>query len=483
MTVDHSLSGPSPFAPPMCGLARANALRLRLLAREPVRALVIGAGASGLGAIRLLQDRGAIVEVADDRPREALAPAVRAALGTTPLAPLSEERVEAAELVVLSPGVPRVRPELAGAREDGRLFGEIELASWFVKVPLIGITGTNGKSTTTALTAKLLNEAGIKAFAGGNLGTPLSDLARDPEDYEVAVVELSSYQLESVVEVSFRVACWLNLSPDHLDRYESVEAYTYAKRRLIERRSVHGLGVLNADDPWCAGVGIRRARAMRWFSTRGGRLSRAGGSYLLEDRVTIRRTEEGKVEEYRVENPALIGDHNKANAAAAIECARALGASPEGIQRGLERFEGLAHRIQHIAQVGGVDYYNDSKATNVDSAVTAVNSFSRPTYLIVGGTDKGAPWGPLVEAARGRVKAVLTIGDAAPIAQAAFAPAGFRIIEAGTLDAAVSLAAEEAAPGDVVLLSPACASFDQFKSFVARGEAFRAAVQREGGLS
>lgn len=472
----------APFDPSMYALARVNALRGRLARGEPVRSVVVGVGRSGMSAVKLLKHLKADLKVADDRPFEALSPELQTMLDGVPFGPITEEGMNEAELVVLSPGVPRHRPEFEKAVEDGRLVGEIELASWFVKIPLIGITGTNGKSTTTALVAHLLNCSGIKAFAGGNLGIPLSELAVEPGDYEVAVVELSSYQLESVVDINFRVACWLNLSPDHLDRYRDVDTYAAAKRRLLERRSVQGLGVLNADDEWCTRVGIRRSGAQRWFTTHAqGRLTSVNGIARIKPDL-LQRNGENQPELYQIRNSALRGNHNVANAAAAIECARALKARPEAIQEGLDSFKGLPHRIEFSGEVNGVSYFNDSKATNIDSAITGVRAFKQPIWLIVGGTDKGAPWSPLVEAALPWVREVLTIGAAAPLAKAAFeAGSAIPVVKAKTLKKAVRLAHEHAVRGGVVLLSPACSSFDQFSDYCARGDAFKAAVAKLSG--
>ncbi|MCB9650732.1 MAG: UDP-N-acetylmuramoyl-L-alanine--D-glutamate ligase [Deltaproteobacteria bacterium] len=470
-----------PFEPSPEAYARCSVLRDRLEKGGALRAAVVGAGVSGLAAARLLLAKGATVVVADDRPREALGPDAQAALQGVELVPLTAAALAGVELVVLSPGVPRSRPELADSIKAGRLVGEVELASWFVHLPMVGVTGTNGKSTTTALVAHLLRQAhGDAVFAGGNLGEPLSTLALDPARYVAAAVELSSYQLESVVEAQFMVSCWLNLTPDHTDRYQSLEEYAAAKRRLLMRRSVHGVAVLNAKDRYCADAGLSLGGDVRWFApSPTSDLASTMGTLLESDDVARRTTDDG-VERYRLDNPALLGLHNKANALAAIECARHLGVSPEAVQAGLSTFRGLPHRLELLGEVGGVRYYNDSKATNVDSAVTALAALPGPVLLIAGGKDKGAPWAPLVEAARGKVALVLSIGQAAPLVEAAFGPAGFEVVSAGTLDEAVAVARARAQPGAQVLLSPACASFDQFRDYNHRGEVFRALVEGLG---
>lgn len=487
-----------PFEPSEQAWARVAAVRRRLtVAPKTVRAAVVGAGVSGLAALRLLKARGADVRMLDDRSVADLPAATRAELADTPVYPIEAATVDAVELVVLSPGVPRSRPALDRARVEGRLVGEVELASWFTKVPLIGITGTNGKSTTTALVAHLLEAGGRRVFAGGNLGRPLSELvvapfvgadASEESLVEVAVVELSSYQLESVIDAHFRVACWLNLTPDHLDRYPDVATYAAAKRRLVERRSINGVAVMNADDAIVRDVGRSLGGLVRWFSVhdKDERVSPMG-TFMSPDGLAVRRDQ--TVEEtYRIDGPALLGAHNHANACAAIECARFLGATPDAVQAGLTSFAGLPHRLEKVGTVGSAVFFNDSKATNVDAAVTAVRAVPPPIVLIAGGRDKGGAWTPIVEEARGRVAAVIAIGEAADIVERAFGDGGIPVEHAGTLAEAVPAAlrwAERCAnrtsdltSGQVsVLLAPACASFDQFASYVARGDAFRSMVQ------
>jgi UDP-N-acetylmuramoylalanine--D-glutamate ligase len=441
-------------------------LSAKLRAREGVRAAVVGAGASGRSAARLLRARGAAVTMLDDR-QERLRDLPDGVRGRA----LEAAAVDEAELVVLSPGVPRARAELGAAVAGGRLVGEVELASWLVSVPLVGITGTNGKSTTTALVGHGLREAGCRAFVGGNLGTPLSELALSGEEVDVAVVEVSSFQLESVETARFRIGVWLNVQPDHLDRYPSFDAYVAAKARLFSRIEPGGLAVAFADDPRVAQAGRGAPRA-RWFGTDlqgrpGTSLEPAGGARRGEER-------------YAIDGPGLLGPHNRENAAAAIEALRELGVSPPAVQAGLSSFTGLPHRLALVHEGGGVRWYDDSKATNVAAAATAVRAMERPTVLIAGGKDKGGSWAPLVEAARtGPVTQVLAIGASAATVEAAFR--GTVPVEAvGTLGAAVARARALAEPGAAVLLAPACASFDQFASYAARGEAF-ARLARETG--
>lgn len=454
-----------PFSPVMEAGARVAALRAKL-SDGGVSAVVIGAGRSGRAAVELLKDRGTKIALLDDR--------AGAADG-----PIEKRAIDAAELVVLSPGVPRARPELETAISRGTLVSEIELASWFVDAPLVGITGTNGKSTTTALVAHILEESGKRVFAGGNLGRPLSELVTSGEQVDVAVVELSSYQLESIVDATFHVACWLNLAPDHADRYPDETTYALAKRRILERRAINGVAVLNAKDRWCALYGIRLGGPVRWFAVDDHSDLAGWMGTLAASEIAVRAVWDEQ-ERYRLTNPALPGLHNRANACAAIECARYFDdVSPDAVQRGLDTFAGLPHRLERVACDGGVTWYNDSKATNVESAATGVRAVEGPKILIAGGKDKGASWAPLVRAARASgVRVVLAIGEAQAIVDAAFAP-DFEVREVGTLEAAVAIARDIARPGDAVLLSPACASFDQFRDFEERGDRFRALVRGE----
>ncbi len=431
----------------------------RLSLGEPVRAAVVGAGVSGRAAARLLEARGAEVSLFDDD--------VSRGFGSTPARPIDAGPLAEAELVVLSPGVPRARPELAAAAH--RIVGEVELASWFLTVPLVGITGTNGKSTTTALVGHLLAEAGRAAFVGGNLGEPLSTLALDPAGIELAVVELSSYQLESVESARFAVGAWLNLTPDHLDRYPDLSAYAAAKARLFERSETI---VASADDALVRAEAESVARTggeVRWF----GRRAESSGTRVEDFGVAVRGDER-----YRIDGPGLLGPHNHLNAAAAIEIVRYFGVGSAYVQSGLSSFRGLPHRLGLVHEAAGVRWYDDSKATNVSSAVTAVLAVEGPVILIAGGLDKGGSWAPLVEAARGRVAAVLAIGAASPIVVEAFAGA-IPVEPVKTLDLAVARARALAQPGGAVLLSPACASFDQFDNYGHRGDVFAGLARGE----
>ncbi|HJL41310.1 MAG TPA: UDP-N-acetylmuramoyl-L-alanine--D-glutamate ligase [Myxococcales bacterium LLY-WYZ-16_1] len=458
------------FEPTMQARARVSVLR-ELLETRGLSVCVVGAGKSGGAAARLLHERGCRVRMLDDR--------AGAAWGAEepggPAGPIDKASVDAADLVVLSPGVPRRRPELRDAIELGKLVGEVEVASWFVSAPLVGVTGTNGKSTVTALVGHGFRSAGRSAFVGGNLGTPLSELVRSGENVDVAVVELSSFQLESLVEARFAAAVWLNLTPDHGDRYDSVADYALAKRRIIEQRRIDGVGILNAKDRYCTRFGLELGGPLRWFSGEGpSDLAGPMGTVVRADGVAV-RNEMDRIEHYDL--AGVDGVHQRANRASAIEVWRHFELAPASIRHALAEFRGLPHRLETIPSDDGCTWVNDSKATNVAAAVAALDADRAPTVWIAGGRDKGSALEPLVEAARrNRIKAVLLIGEASDRFETALSSL-VGVERTGTLERAVARARELAEPGDRILLAPACASYDQFLHFEARGERFRALVE------
>ena len=443
------------------------------------RALVVGLARSGVAAARLLLSRGAWVQVADRRSEDELGPEARALAEKGvrfELGPHREDVFSACDLMVVSPGVPLLLPQIQAAKAKGvQVIAEVELASWFLQGTLLSVTGTNGKSTVTALTACLCETAGFRTFAGGNLGRPLCEAVLDGRAWEFVVVELSSYQLEGIDTLHPKVACVTNLTPDHIDRYPSHEAYGAAKKRIFMNQTAADFGVVNARDPatlkmvqgerctaYTFGFGPHAARAARW------------------DGSAIVASIDGREERYLLRNRALRGDHNIENAMVALLEAR-LGGVPEGrIQAGLDAYPGLAHRIESAGTVGGVEYVNDSKATNVDSTLVALKTFPRDLWLIAGGRGKGTPYAPMVELSRGRVKGVLAIGEDAEIIAKAYEGV-VEVFQCQDLEGAIRVAGARAKAGDVVLLSPACASFDQFKNFEERGERFKALVRQLAG--
>jgi UDP-N-acetylmuramoylalanine--D-glutamate ligase len=433
------------------------------------RVLVLGLGISGLSAARFCAQRGAKVLAADERPE--------AKIGGLDALPAQVERRLGApfpdpaefDLVVPSPGVPRERY----ARRAERAWGDLELAYRALEVPIIAITGTNGKSTTTLLVEALLRAAGLRARAAGNLGTPALGLVGEPLDF--AVLEVSSFQLEAVEDFRPRVAVVLNVTPDHLDRHGSFEGYLAAKARLLAQQGPADTAVLNFDDPAVRGLADHTRARVVPFRTQGslehGVFYEAGCAVFAELG--------GARERLPLSGLRLPGLHNRENAIAALAAATAAGAPPRRAAAAFESFEGLPHRMQTVALRGGVEWVNDSKATNPGAALRSLRSYQSPLVWIAGGRDKGLDFRELAEAAQGRVRAAVLIGEAAEKLGSELS-GRVPVHDAGTLERAVGLAAQLAQPGDVVLLAPACASFDQFRGFEDRGERFRAAVAALG---
>ncbi len=450
------------------------------------RVLVVGLARSGAAAARLALSRGARVTVTDRRAPTELGDALRA-LGSAgveyALGGHDARDFTASDLVVVSPGVPLSLPEIGEARRQGiPVLAEVELAWRFAEeTPAVGITGTNGKSTTTALAGALFRED-RRAFVGGNLGTPLSEHVLGGRPADVLVLELSSFQLEGIERLRPRVGALLNVTADHLDRYPDVEAYALAKARLFANQQPGDFAVANARDErtvalagssrgglWTFGFGPPAPRAVR--DAADGEPAAAGSplSFAAEGRAP---------EHYFVRGRALRGRHNRENAMAAVACARLLGVPGPAVQRGLDGFPGLPHRLELVAERGGVEWVNDSKATNVDSAAVGLAAFAagRPSLvLLMGGRGKRAPYAPLRPLFPGRVKALLTVGEDAPAIERELGDL-CPCRPCGDLAGAVRAAAALAGPGDTVLLSPACASYDQFANYEERGEAFRRLV-------
>ncbi|MGH9581444.1 MAG: UDP-N-acetylmuramoyl-L-alanine--D-glutamate ligase [Bryobacteraceae bacterium] len=433
--------------------------------------LIIGAKRSGFGAAELLVREGARVRVMDAQP---LAPDEQAkfdALGVQ-VAVQSEDEIHNPDLIVLSPAVPFDLPALAAARGRGvPVTGEVEMASHFLKGPIIGITGSNGKTTTTALTGHLLKECGIACQVGGNIGIPVSALADSSREDQWNVLELSSFQLEAISRFQARIAACLNVTPDHLDRHRSFENYASAKARLFETQQEEDFAVFNYDDETCRGMaGGARGRVF-WFSSS----QRPPVGMWMNDR-SIFFNSQAFMERSQVK---LLGTHNLENAMAAALIAHLTGAKLEAIGPAVASFPGVEHRIEYVRTLEGVAYYNDSKATNVDATLKAIDAFPGRLWIILGGKDKGSDYTPLRVPLKRQAKAVLLIGAEPPYPHAAAprireALAGaLPVLDCGTLEAAVRCARERAQAGDVVLLAPACASFDQFENYEQRGNTFK----------
>ena len=442
------------------------------------KALVLGLARSGLAVSRFLASRGAAVTAADRKGAEELPGAadlrslgVDLALGGAAAAAFDE-----ADLVVASPGVPWNHPVLAAARDRGaEVIGELELASRFIDCPVVAVAGTNGKSTTTTLVGEMLKNSGRDVFVGGNIGTPAVECAeRDPAP-DLCVLEVSSFQLETTATFRPRVGVLLNITPDHLDRYEGFDHYAATKFRLFANQEAGDYAVINADDPLIA------ARALEGLAG-GGRLlpfsasgRRGDGLWLADGEIVY--SFGGTVESYSTSPVALKGLHNMENVMAAVGAARLAGASPEAVRTALAGFKGLPHRMELVRVHHGVAFVNDSKGTNTGALEMALKGADGPVVLIAGGVDKGGDYAPLAPLVREKVRLLVLIGEAAGKMEAALGGSA-RTVRAPGLEDAVAIAYAGAREGDTVLLCPACSSFDMFRDYEDRGDRFRRCVER-----
>lgn len=443
--------------------------------------VIVGLARTGDALSGFLLDRGARVTISESKPRADLSPAADRweARGA---------RIEAgghvpatffgADLIVPSPGVPRL-PVILEARDKGvPVLSEIELAYRVLQGTLIGITGTNGKSTTTTLIHRMLSQAGRDAVLAGNIGTPLLSFAGQDDPGRIYVTEISSFQLEYIERFKVGLAVYLNLSPNHIDWHGSYEAYAAAKAKLVLGLQAGDAAILNADDAavWAlAGRGPFRACG---FSRRG---EVARGAFLRDGAIILRL--DGADETLMpVSEIALFGAHNRENVMAAALAGRLMGLPAAGLRETIRGFRGLAHRLERVLTFRGVDYVNDSKATTVEAAIKAVESFERPIVLILGGKDKGTDFAPLRPALAGRVRSVVLVGAAKDKIRLALAGT-LPLVEARTYREVVEAAAAAARPGDVVLLAPACTSWDMFADFEQRGETFKSEVRRLAGVA
>ncbi len=438
------------------------------------RVLVVGLGRSGVAAARLMQEKGARVTVTDRKDAEALKGPMEALAGLPVEFQLGGHRVDAllpTDLVVISPGVPVDDPLIQAAEEQKiPVIGEIELAADFIHSPILAITGTNGKSTTTTLVGEILKTAGKKVFVGGNLGRPLSDAAAVP-DWDFVVAEVSSFQLERVKTFHPRIGVYLNLTPDHLDRHGSMEAYAALKARLFENQKPEDFAVLNDDDPEVSRIGLSIRSHTVSFSRKH---AVQPGVYI--DGQDIISTVRKKTSVFKKNSLRLKGVHNLENVLAAVSAAQLAGCDDHPIAETLGRFSGLEHRLEWVQERSGVHYINDSKGTNVGAAIRSLESFSEPIIWIAGGREKGADFSVLRHAVQSHVRRAILYGEARDKMAAALEGTA-RIDEVKKLSDAVALAVSVAVPGEVVLLSPACASFDQFRNYEERGYVFKEAVK------
>jgi UDP-N-acetylmuramoylalanine--D-glutamate ligase len=457
----------------MAVLARGPAYREWLRDR---RVSVVGLARSGVAASRLLVECGARVLATDAKPLAALGSEARALerLGVRLFAGgHPAEAFRDAELVIVSPGVTQDAPVLAPLRTTVPVISELELAWRVMEADVIAITGTNGKTTTTALTGALLQQQARTVLVGGNIGTPLSARAFSFPADGIVVAEVSSFQLEAIDAFRPRVAVVLNITPDHLDRHKTFAAYVRAKARIFENQTAADCAVLNWDDEVTRRLGERPVAHVLWFSRR----EALDYGVFVRDGWIVARLNRHVEEICPLAEIALRGQHNVENVLAATACALWTGMARDVIRRGIGLFRGVAHRIEFVRDLRGVALYNDSKGTNVASTIRALESFSEPIVLIVGGRGKGQDFAPLAAAARGRVRHAVTFGEDGDAVGRALAAGGIPVTAARSLEVAVRAARALASPGEVVLLSPACASFDMFESFEHRGDVFRALVR------
>lgn len=454
------------------------------------RIVVVGLGKSGVATARFCFSRGARAAVTDDLPAERLTsalalldPDIDRALGGISPALLSQ-----ADWIVLSPGVARRHPAITEAIKAGiPVVAEVEFASWFIDAPIVGITGTNGKSTVTSLCGAIAAETGRPTFCGGNLGTPLIQAAGTPAALRegIVVCELSSFQLESIVLLRCQAATVLNLTPDHLDRYDSFEAYGDAKARIFENQLANDVLVLNADDAHVQDIRRRHhgpSSVFPFSALPRPELSTDRGGWYQDGQLVLKGLPDYEgtafVETYPLSDLQIIGRHNIYNALAAFLLMRASGlATPEEVRRAARAFEPLPHRMQRVATWNSIDFFDDSKGTNVDAVVAGLAGFPRPFALIAGGRDKGGSYAPLAQVLRDNaVRGVVLIGEAAPLIEKALFP-GTRAFHASTMEEAVARATQLCQPGDAVVLSPACSSYDMFRDYAHRADMFIQAIQ------
>ena len=441
------------------------------------KAVVVGCGKSGLSAARWLAAQGAQVTISEAKGESEFSPGLLNQvrdLGI--LLETGGHRMETflgSDMIVLSPGVPLDLQPLNAARQKGiPILGEMALATDLVDIPVVAVTGTNGKSTVTAFLGALLDRAGVKVFVGGNIGTPLMDYVMGKERADMAVLEVSSFQLDTMEKFRPVVSIVLNISPDHLDRYPSYEAYIQSKLRICRDQREGDYAILNDDD-----------QALKGFSSAG---SVSVLRYGLKEKKERQAFVEGRgikvvwktrSQHFSLERCSLPGQHNQENLMACVLAGLALDLSPQVIQETIEQFRGLPHRLEWVHRIRDIDFYDDSKATNVDAAVRSVESFSRPVILIAGGRHKGGDYAPLVAASRGKVRNAIFLGESRDLLARAFEKAiSYQL--ASDMGNAVSLAFASARPKDVVLLAPACSSFDMFSDYAHRGRVFSDAVKR-----
>ena len=439
------------------------------------RVLVVGLGRSGAGSAFFLQDHGARVTVSDEKSEAQLQNEIAALLDrgiSIETGRHGERTFRDQDLIVVSPGVPSEQPQLQLARTMGiPVIGEAELAFRFLQGKVVAITGSNGKTTTARLVEQILAGSGKKTLVGGDIGTPVISLAGKSTPDTLSVLEISSFQLETIQKFRPWMAAILNITPDHLDRHHTFQAYVDAKARIFEKQTSDDLALLNADDAACVALKNKAKAQLYWFSRKH---EVENGTYLKGDQIVFRRNGQEQTVLAR-SDIQLKGAHNLENTLAAVAMGMLAGCAPEQIRRAVAGFRAVEHRLEPVTTVNGVAFYNDSKATKVDATVKALESFAGNVHIILGGKDRGGDYTALNPLLRERAKRAYLIGAAAERIASQIQGAA-PLVHSGTLERAVRQAFEAAKPGDVVLLSPACASFDQFESYEQRGRIFKELV-------
>jgi UDP-N-acetylmuramoylalanine--D-glutamate ligase len=439
------------------------------------RVLVVGLGKSGVASALFLKARGARVTVSDTKSPDQLRDEIPALLDhgiAVETGGHGERTFRGQDLIVVSPGVPVDAPPLVQARASGEpVIGEIELAAQYLPGPIVAITGSNGKTTTTTLAGDVITAGGFPTVVGGNIGTPAISLVERAGRDTVVVLEISSFQLETIQTFRPKVAVILNITPDHLDRHRTFQTYVDAKARIFENQQPSDYAVLNEDDPTCLTLAGRTRAQVFWFSRK---KEVKQGAYVDGGRILF-RDGAGQREIMLVSEISLKGAHNVENVLAAVCTGALMGVPADMIRQAVRNFKAVEHRLEYVATIKGVEYYDDSKATNVDATIKALESFPANIHLILGGKDKGSDYTVLNDLLRQRVKRVYTIGAAAEKIESHIKGAA-EVVHAETLDNAIRRATAVAQPGDIVLLAPACASFDQFQSYNHRGRVFKEVV-------
>jgi UDP-N-acetylmuramoylalanine--D-glutamate ligase len=438
------------------------------------KVLVVGMARTGIATAKFLRAKGSLVTTTEVKPEEEMREAVQELKGLDLSTEWGGHRTETflkQDIIVVSPGVDlSLDPIQKAIRRGVRVISEIELAYQFIHVPILAITGTNGKTTTTLLLGEMLKEGGRSVGVGGNVGEPLILFADGGDRWEVLVVEISSFQLEAIEDFRPRISVLLNITEDHLDRYSSYTDYIETKVRIFANQNSGDVAILNRDDPIVMRFG-EKVKAKKVLFSMGEKLEE--GAFLNDQTISL--TLGGSREEYSLDKTSLKGIHNVENMMAALTAARIFGCSKKTIQDVLDRFKGLEHRLEFVREIGGVRFYNDSKGTNVGSVVKSLQSFSEPVILIAGGKDKNGDLSPLKELVQKQVKHLILVGEAKE--RMSHELGGLTdTVMAKTIEEAVSLAHQKAKGGEVILLSPACSSFDMFKDYKERGRVFKEAV-------